>query len=179
MHTSGELAVWPLRFRSPALMDKVLSYLSDTTWTMLPSRKPSLINFSRPAKRSPNVLIPALDDTFCTQAMWSIKTAVWVVAPADVANALFSAKDIGGEALEEHVRTRLNSYSIPLTNIIKKQKLLTFSSIAKTGIKHNDTAKAKSQSLQSDYKLFSRLTVISKDRHVDLEKLFAYEQFPM
>ena len=76
MHTSGELAVWPLRFRSPALMDKVLSYLPDTTWTMLPSRKPSLINFSRPAKRSPNVLIPALDDNFCTQAMWSIKTAV-------------------------------------------------------------------------------------------------------
>ena len=173
MHTSGELAVWPLRFRFPALMDKVLSYWSDTTWTMLPSRKPSLINFSRPAKRFPNVLIPALDDNFCTQA------AVWVVAPADVANALFSAKDIGGEALEEHVRTRLNSNSIPLTDIIKKKKLLTFSSIAKTGIKQNDTAKAKSQSLQSDYKLFSRLAVISKDRHVDLEKLFAYEQFPM
>ena len=125
------------------------------------------------------MLIPALDDNFCTQAMWSIKTAVWVVAPADVANALFSAKDIGGEALEEHVRTRLNSNSIPLTDIIKKQKLLTFSNIAKTGIKQKDTAKAKSQSLQSDYKLFSRLAVISKDRHVDLEKLFAYEQFPM
>ena len=78
MHTYGELAVWPLRFHSPALyilMDKVLSYLSDATWTMLPSRKLSLINFSRPAKRSPNVLIPALDDNFCTQAMWSIKTS--------------------------------------------------------------------------------------------------------
>ena len=79
----------------------------------------------------------------------------------------------GREAMIDFVGKRINSNSETLNKKITQLQLPTFSNVprGKTKGKGND----KTRSLQTDRALFGRLLVISQQRKVDLQELFAYE----
>ena len=91
--------------------------------------------------------------------------------PSDVADELLEAKETGKKALLEFLEDRLNKAVTPISAPIRRLKLKTFS-----GIPRKDTKqKGKVSSLESDRNLFARLIVVSKERVVDLEKMFQFE----
>lgn len=94
-----------------------------------------------------------------------LNIATGVIASGEITTSLLTAKEQGKAALLEFAEKRINAAEIPLTQPIKRLKLLTFSS---TKVQGQSQSKAKLESLDSDRQLFARLLEISKGNNTNL-----------
>ena len=97
-----------------------------------------------------------------------------MVASTKVANALLTAKTVGKLSMNSYMHDRINTSAVPLNQTIKQLKLPTFASLTKTKLK-KAVNHDKIMVVQKDSELISRLVMISKERDIDLERLFTYE----
>ena len=74
------------------------------------------------------------------------------------------------------VEDRMTSETDKIFNLIKTNKLMTFSTIGKTAIAR---LIPETVSIKESSDMFNRLLIIGKSRHIDLEELLSYALTPV
>jgi len=98
-------------------------------------------------------------------------------ATTAVAADLLRYVDVGKDAAELFVNTRLISKTVQFHQPIKKQNLLTFKTMA-TNCKLT-TTQQKSVQVRAERNLFGRLLLLCQSNDISLEKLFTYQLGPI
>ena len=93
-----------------------------------------------------------------------------VVAEDTVKDDLLNAEEIGESALQEFVKSRLNSDVANFFDPLKKLSLGTFSNKSKQKGK-----KGKETTMKAEFDFYSRTLVIAQSRQLDLREVFTYE----
>ncbi len=94
-----------------------------------------------------------------------------IIDPA-VVSSVCQAEEIGQQQYQRFVTDRLLERSTPITEPIKRNKLLLFS---RHPPREKSRASLQVSSLRSDVSLFSRLYIACQSRDGDLEKFFHHE----
>ncbi|PIK38150.1 hypothetical protein BSL78_25015 [Apostichopus japonicus] len=134
--------------------------------------KSSQVTFAKQVQSMVQVMHEEMGNPFLEETNDLLKLDTKDIVDQAVAVAVCQAEKIGQQQYDDFVTERLQDQSTPISQPIRKNKLLLFS---RPPVRLKSSSKLQVSSLKSDVSLFSRLYIACQSRDGDLDDFFRHE----